>query len=559
MGLLAFVVVALLGAAITGLLGGAPRARAAAGVVALAACVALAYLLDPAAGLRFGDEILATTHFLRLWLLTASAAALLLELVGLAASDRRGFAAGALLMLAASAVALALPEFEAALLLLAGGAAVLGVAVAGRMSEGSPTLRAGVDALRVTVAVAVLGLLGIAWAAEPGVALQPTTIVAAYLLVAAALVLRTGAVPLHLPAARLAEVAPRPLVPLLSGWLPAATALVLVGWFAAVIQPLTPDLGWWRALPVMLALLTLGATSLAMLLQDDLGHLLGYAAIQGGAFALLALGSLEAATWPQVRGWLLILPLTLAALSAVVMTLAAAFRTRRVAELHGWLRRAPLTGAALLLALVATYGLPGLFQFEARREVATAAAGPALGALGLLAAAVALLAWLRLGWLGLRRPGQAVREGTGERPALPEGAAIAGPARAQLRALAGRAVLGLELNRVALAAAVTLLLAILPVAIGMGAGHLAGVAAEPLPTPNVTASPTPGPSLEPSPSAEPSSTPAEPTAAPESSEPSFPPTDAPATPSTAPSGASPSSGPSATLSSATPASATPGD
>ncbi len=544
MGLLALLTVALGGAVATLLTGRWPLARAALAVLALAACAILAYALDPTARVTVGDGALLAGRYLRLWLLSAALALLLLQLLtltagradGLATGRADGLAPAALVVIAMGTLALALPDAMAGLLIVTAGAALLDLAAAHPTGEGPAGLGAAVDALRVTVLAAVLGVAGFAWASEPGLGVQPTTVLAAYLLVAAAVGLRVGAVPLHLPAARLAEAVPRPLLPLLVGWLPAVFALVALGWFAAVIVPLTPDLGWARVLVIAIGLITLAATSLAMLLQEDLGHLLGYAAIQGGALALLALASLEPATAAQVRVWLLILPLTLAALSATVLVLEAAFGTRRVGELTGWLRRAPVTGMALLLAVVGTYGLPGLLQFEARREVLTAAAGPTWGTLGLLAAGLAIVAWIRFAWVGLQAAGPAVAGGTSERPARPAaGQATASPGAtgstrrsglpgrrdtaasiragvvtvrawaASLRAGGALGWAGLALNRVPVAALLALLLALLPIALGLGLGHLGVVAAEPIPVarPTVRPAPTGAPSTSPGPPSSP--------------------------------------------------------
>jgi len=553
--LVLFLVLALTGAVVTLATARWPAARGTLALLASAACVVVAYRLDAGTAVHLGDGSLVVTHYLRLWLLCASAAILLLVLAGLLLSGRERIAPAALLTLAASAVGLAAPDLAAGLLVLCGAAAVAGLVAAGRVAEGSPTLRVAVDALRVTVVFAALGLLGVAWAVEPGVSLEPTTVTVAYLLVAAALALRVGSVPLHLPAARLAVSAPRGAVPLLLGWLPAAAAVVLLAWFSVTVLPLQPDLGWWPALPTALALLTLAATSIAILVQDDLGHVLGYMAIQGGAFALLTMGALDAAAAVEARTWLLILPLTLAALATVVLLIERAFGSGRAVELRGWIRRAPATAGALVLALVATYGLPGMAQFTARQRIAELAAGRPLGLVGLLAAALALLAWARVAWIGLQPVGAIVHEGAGERPALPPGPDQAsGPAGGpppiapRLLGLLARGRLAIELNRVGLAALVALALALLPVALGIGAGHLADAAAEPIPTPIATpsSSPSSSPSPSPSPSVSPSVEPtAEPTASSEptssgSPGPSGGPSETPSPSSAAPSSVAPS-------------------
>lgn len=496
MTLVAFIAVAGAGAAAWWMAGRWPPLRTIVGLVALAACVVLAQAL-PSGGLTlFGNDALQPTAFLRLWLLSGSAAALLLTLLAETLGRSSRLAPAALVMLAGTAAALSLTDAGGALLLVVATGTLVGVvALSDRPGRPGSEL---VSVLRLPVVVAVLALAGIGWASVGGLALQPTTVLVAFALVGAALVLGTGAVPFHLPLARQGEAVARPLLPLILGWLPAVLALVLLDWSGARLVPLDPDLGVARAAILGLAILTVGAASIAMLLQDDVGHVVAYAGLQGLAFGLLGFASVDASAQASAREVLLLLPLWLAALVGVLLVLETVGGGSHVKALSGWVRHAPVTAVALAVAVAVAIGLPGSAAFEARRLVADVALGPALGTLALLAVVASIAAWLRLAWEGLRPTGAAW--GAAERPDV---ASTSGTGIARARQLLGA-------NRIPIAAALALALAILPLALSLGFGHLHAAAAGPIPAASmrpVAPTPSPAPTLTPAPTTSPTATP----------------------------------------------------
>ena len=318
-----------------------------------------------------------------------------------------------------------------------------------------------IDVLRLPIAVAVLGLLGMGWASVGGLGEQPTTMLAAFALVGAALILGTGTVPFHLPLARQGEAVARPVLPLVLGWLPAVLAIVVLEWSGARLVPLDPDLGLVRAAIVGLALLTLAAATVAMLLQEDLGHVVAYAGLQGLALGLLGYASVDGSAVASAREVLLLLPLWLAALVGVLLVLETVSGGSDLKALSGWVRRAPVTAVALAIAVAVAVGLPGSAAFDARSSVADVALGPTLGTVALLLVVASVSAWLRLAWEGLRPTGSAW--GAAERPNLEAAATGAGLDRVRRLLVA---------NRIPIAAVLALALAILPLAMSLGFGHL---------------------------------------------------------------------------------------
>jgi hypothetical protein len=501
--LVVFIIVASAGAAGWWVAGPWPPVRSIIGLVGLAACVVLARALPTHGQVLFGDEALQLTDFLRLWLLSGSAAALLLTLVAQILGRASRVAPAALLMLAGTAAALSVTDAAGGLLLVVATGTLVGVvALSDRAGPPGPEL---VNVLRLPIAVAVPALLGIGWAAAGGLALQPTTVLTAFALVGVALVVGTGTVPFHLPLARQAEAVARPLLPLVLGWLPAALALVLVGWSGARLVPADPDLGLVRVAILGLALLTLGAATVAMLLQEDVGHVVAYAGLQGLATGLLVYATADPAALPGARATLLLVPLWLASLVGVLLILETIGGTSRISALGGWVRRAPITAVALAVSVAVAIGLPGSAAFDARRSVADLALGSGLGAVALLVVAASVVAWIRLAWEGLRPSDGGW--GAAERPNLAVSAETRAGAGAKPLTVARQL---LAANRIPLAAVLVLALAVLPLAMSLGLGHLQAAAAGPIPAASERpAAPTPSPVVTspPAPTASPTATP----------------------------------------------------
>ncbi|MDQ3870895.1 MAG: hypothetical protein M3301_04670, partial [Chloroflexota bacterium] len=244
---------------------------------------------------------------------------------------------------------------------------------------------------------------------------------------------------------------------------------------------------------LLVALVTIVVAGVATLRQEDVAQLVAYSVVQDGAFALVALGGGPGAS-TEIRAWLLLFALTKTAAAGLALALGVLYGTRRVADLPGWARRAPPLGLALVVTLVATYGVPNLLPFEVRTDLARRSFGSVAPAV-LLAAYVPALAFARLGLVGLRKPGPAVSRGPSFRPAplhleLPRRAATepgAGrpstsyrlrvrEARQRLAAMVRLLEVGWAENRAPIAGALVLLLAVLPLALALGLADLEGAA-----------------------------------------------------------------------------------
>ncbi len=458
--------------------------------------IGVAWLADGLAGLR--------------GLLPATLAAVVGGAVAFAATDLTlGSGAAGATGLAAMIVVLAVGrpygvvaaarELRASLL----GAVLLIVAAAAAPVAGSLALRDAAASGSAGEAGAVVGLLALA--------------------VGLAIALRTGAIPFHLRVPRLTDIAPPLALPLLLAWIPMPVAVVGLTIADRYLAPLALPLAGDQGILVAAALLTLLAAALAAFIQDDLRHATGYLVIADGALVLLGLAALDPAAWGPARTWLLVLAGSKTALVAWAAVMEERFETRSIPDLRGWLRRAPIMGAAFVVLAVATYGLPGWVAFGARGDLARLAAGAPWDALLLLAGFATLPTYLR--WLGLgagpptskvsrAEPERIVR---GWRPealpveqerALPTAAAApprdpeaeaagrprptgAGRAAGAARAVAsfgrravlfgGRAGGALRRDRIELTAAAVLALAVLAALTSWGALDIATAAREPAP------------------------------------------------------------------------------
>jgi hypothetical protein len=204
-----------------------------------------------------------------------------------------------------------------------------------------------------------------------------------------------------------------------------------------------------------------------------------------------------------LRTWLLLFCLTKTAAIGLLLGLTELEGTRRIPELAGWLRRTPLMGAAVLLLLLGSYGLPGLLPFQTRQEILALAVGGPLGWLLLLVSLLPAVGLARLLVVGVRRwRSPEVGPGGWRRwlalPALAPAPASAefreeyedAPAiyRERLRRAGATLVRNARyvpevwsLNRRPATAVLVLLLALIPAALALGAGDLRGAASGPPP------------------------------------------------------------------------------
>jgi formate hydrogenlyase subunit 3/multisubunit Na+/H+ antiporter MnhD subunit len=532
MTLLPLVIAAIGGGLLSVAMRDARRASAGIGLLGLVIVAALAALLaDPAATSPLGGEAVALDGFARLFLATAAVTGLLLSALWLALPVQRaggaslpdetrvfetGPAAAFLLFVAGAALALGIVSPLTALLpsTLGGMAAFVAVGrlatdIRPRGGRGGSDVdeaearlqsrRLGLDLLRAAVALAlVVTALELLVGLADAVAGEPFGVGAALLAVAGAVALRVGAVPVHAHAIRLAEHANRAAVPVLVLWGPALFALVALAGHEAAILPLGLPLSIERGVIGGLAVLTIVAGALGSLVQDDVDHVVAYSAVGDGGFVLLAFASSDPAVWGPARAWLLVLPLVKSALLAWTLGVGRTYGTRSLLELRGWARRAPLLAVALMLVTVATVGLPGFMSWDARLALIRGAFSEPIRTAVLALSLIAVIAVVRVLWVGFDRPTTLVEGAPSERMRRPA---------PDLRRRVGNTTREiLDLNRAPASAVIVLVLAILALAVSLGVFNARNAASADLPAPLPGAEPTapPEPTFQPIPTEVPS-------------------------------------------------------
>ncbi len=374
--------------------------------LAAASAVALALPLGPA--LLVGEASLTDQTLLRGWIAAAagSLAGLLLLATMLAPDTESAVATPG--VVAAMATALALDTAVVALPL----AALTGLLVlAGARRSWPAGLRQA--ALVPGLALAATMLAGATGGfAGPDGALPPAWFVAPA-LVALALGLRIGVVPLHVAPLRVSRGSALPLVALGAAWLPFSLGVLATAWASSDAR--------WTAVsthPGAVMLLTAVASVTVLLavaaisVQGDLGALLAVHAIADGALILIALAA-GPSVFPALVVWLVAAAASRTAMAGWAMAVSARMGSRSVDGIAGWLRMAPLLLPGLVLATVAGIGWPGSPTFEARRVIVETAL-PGTAGVVVTGASMALgVGYLRLLWVGSRRPPDEARAAVG--------------------------------------------------------------------------------------------------------------------------------------------------
>jgi formate hydrogenlyase subunit 3/multisubunit Na+/H+ antiporter MnhD subunit len=146
-------------------------------------------------------------------------------------------------------------------------------------------------------------------------------------------------------------------------------------------------------------------SSFAAWIQDDIEHIVGYAIVGDAGVVMLAIAALDPAAWAPARIWILAFVVVRSAFAAWAAATRATFGTGRIAELRGWLVRAPLLAAVLGLVIVGSIGLPGLAAANARGALVDRVLDGPLEILVLLGTLSPLLYYGRLVAIGIERPG----------------------------------------------------------------------------------------------------------------------------------------------------------
>ena len=497
----------------------------ATAVAGLAGMIVTATLLNPASGVPIASTTLVASEWLRLYALLGSVVAILLVAIDEAGHRERDVPSISVIGLTTSVAALAVPEPGVAILAATAGG-LAGVLVAAPVGAAARATFVGVRELRALAVAGALAIVAVAWLAHAPAAVLtlPAAVGAAVAAFGIAVAVRFGAIPFHLWAARVADAAPGATLPLLLAWSPAAMAAIALAWIDGTVAPLGLPLTGERTLLAGIGLVTLILGLIAAWIQDDLEHIVGYTIAADAGFVILALSSLDRAAWEPARIWLLVVVVGRSALAAWAVAIHGAFGTRRVPELAGWARRAPLLAVALGAIAVVSVGWPALAAWQARATLAQLALPTPLAILATAAPIGSAAILGRLLWIGSRPAGQVVTDGRSERPAWPGPI----PSRPMVgRGAAERAVErvahalggGLDvvwalpaaarLNRAPLSSIAVGLLAVLSLAVASGGFGVAEAArARPLiagngPLPSDTPAPSASPSNEPGPGSTP--------------------------------------------------------
>ena len=409
MSLLAFVIVAFAFAGLAAVAREDVRARTALGLAGLVVALVMAVLMDPAQTVAIGGGGIATTAYLRLFLLLGSLVGLGLAVSGLAGGSRRDAPAVTLAILAACGLTLGLVDPRAAVLAATAGG-LFGVLVTLIPGNGRAGATVGIRETRAVIVAGALAIAATAWFGRDlsQLAAQPVVFGLAYLAFAIAVAMRFGAIPFHLWAARLTDVVPETALPILTAMAPASLAIVALAWTDASVAPLLVDLGAARLFVIAIAIASIVLAAIAAFVQDDLEHVLGYSIVGDAGVVMLALATLDPEVWAPARTWILVFVVARSAFAAWVAGVRAGFWTGRIADLRGWVWRSPLLTVAFALVVIASVGFPGLVAFDARRSIVDLALDPPLSSLVLLATLAPLAYYARLAAIGLARPDRIV-------------------------------------------------------------------------------------------------------------------------------------------------------
>ena len=386
----------------------------------LAGALAAAVLLNPNDSVTLGEVTLATTWFGGFFLSALAASSLLLCVIGLATGWPERLAPAALATMAGVGVAISSTDPTVALIAAAAATAPAAL-VASRVRSTPLGTTVGIAELRTLALVvsasvlAAVTILNTNWNSD-----DPTFVLAlAFLVVSAAVAVRSGAVPFHVPAALLSRSGEGLGLVLSLVWIPTGFGLIALSWNASIFG--VP--GDWldRAVVVvqMVAIATLILGAVGAMLHDEIEEIVVYSIVQDTGFILLALTARSEDAAQPARLWLLAFVIAKSALVAWAAAASWAFESSNLGELRGWLRRAPILGIALVVIVAATLGWPGSPVFEARGTLVGLGLPDPLHFIGTAAILLSLAYYVRLLAVGLLTPTDTVRRAGGDWPHWP--------------------------------------------------------------------------------------------------------------------------------------------
>ncbi len=478
MSVLLLIALALPGGLVTALLVTRRRLAFAVGLATALACVIAAASIDAADQIPLAGSAIGGSDGLRTLTVAWAATTLLFGIIDGLIGVRPLVLGPSLIGLAFGAAGLGVADPGIGFAILTGGAVLVAVVpLAAARPAGESVLALGVRSVRYLVAAGFLSLLVVAWGASPAGPLEavgplgdvdPSLELAmglALMAMVGAVVIRSGAIPSHIWAARYAEAMPTSAVPPMLGWGAAAFGLVALGWVDVTISPSAAPLETERLVIALVASATIILAGIAAGLHDDIEHVLAYAIIQDAGVAILAFASAGQVSGDAARDWILAAVAVKAGLAAWVLVARATFGTRDRTELRGWARRAPLLGLAFALVLIGAIGLPGVANFDARATLIQLALPGPIAAVVVVAAFAPLIFLGRIMAIGFGVMSGPVRGASGAEIVLGRGrtdgwADDLTPART--------AVAVVRANRYPLAAAAAVLVAVVGLSIALG-------------------------------------------------------------------------------------------
>ena len=388
-------------------------------LAALGSAFVFALLIGAHTTLTIGEVVLKGSQYAGLFLAVATGSSLLLCVVALGAGWPDELAPAALASFAGLAVAITAADSGVALAAGA-AAATAGALVIVRAAPESVGVDGGLAEIR-TIGLVAAGFLfaGIAVLRPPwGGASDSPVMVLAFLGVAIALAVRSGAVPFHIPASHLGQTGTAFAPALILVWIPAGLGILALSWSAVVFRDGSDWLNAAVLLIQIVAVATLVLGGLAALVHDELDEVVAYSIVADAGFVLLALSARSDAAAEPARLWLLVFVVAKTGLVGWAAAVVHAFGTNNLGQLRGWLRRTPLLGVALVAILIATVGWPGEAVFEARASLVRLALPGALQLLFFVSILLTIAYAGRILIIGAFRPGADVAAARSERPRL---------------------------------------------------------------------------------------------------------------------------------------------
>lgn len=438
MSVLLLAALALPGGLATALLAGNRRLAFAVGLVTAAGCALVAASISPEDTVPIAGSVIGGSDGLRTLTVAWAASTFLFGLIDALLGNRADVLGPSLACLGVGAIGLAVADAGVGFALVTAGAigaAVVPSVVGGpddrRRSEPGGSARTGGAALaglgltsvRSLLASVLLALVAVAWGASPvgpfaaagplgeiDPALE-SGIGVTLLVVVAALVIRLGAIPAHIWAARFVQLMPSSAIPPVLGWGAAAFALVALGWVDVTISPAAAPLVVEHAIVAVVAVASIILGGLAALFRDDVEHILAYAIVQDAGVALLAFASPDGAAGAAAgRDWIVAAVAVKSGLAAWLLVTRSTFGANRRSDLRGWARGAPILAASLVIVLAGAVGLPGMAVFDARATLVGEALPQPISALVLVGSYAPVLFLGRLLVAGAGAPAPSIRD-----------------------------------------------------------------------------------------------------------------------------------------------------